>query len=363
VQRFQLLTLTAFALALAAIIGACDDRPTAPTPTPSTTPGTPVTITDLTISGPTTIAPGETTQFAATARQSDGSTRNVTNEVTWAAGSQSILAVSSTGAATGRERGESWIQASLGGRHAVINEVIVVPAGTFRLTGRLTDSASGVIVFDARVEVTAGIGQGLATTATGLYRLYGVAGDVEIRVTADGYQEERKRIHVTTHQSVEFNLILTRPRSDVSGTYTLSVTAAAECRASLPAEAITRTYTAVLRQQGPGVNVELQGARFVVNGNRTHNRFGGIVEPSGIRFFIEGPLDFYYTSYGPDVVEHLTDTSFFTMSGTVQSRFSSGAVVSGILDGLIETVRSGVPGGLERIASCRSTQHQFVLSR
>jgi hypothetical protein len=287
----------------------------------------------------------------------------VTNEVVWRTGNASVLLVSATGVATGREVGEAQVQASLGTRSAVLNGVIVVPAGTYRLTGRVTESGSSLTV-NARVEVTAGIGQGLTTTAHGIYRLYGVAGDVEIRVTADGYQGDSKRIRVAGHVSLDFSLTLTRPRSEIAGTYTLRVTAAAECRATLPAEVLTRTYTAVLQQRQSGsVGVELQGARFVATRGRTYNRFHGFVQAHSVRFYIEGPMGYYYSSYGPDVVEELSETTSFTMSGNALTDFSSGGVASGMLDGLIETVRSGAPGSYERIASCRSSQHQFVLSR
>jgi hypothetical protein len=362
VQKFYLLVTRAMAVAVVLLIGACDDSPTTPSrPSP---PGDPTVLADLTISGPDTVAPGETVQFTATARYGDGSMRNVTNEVVWRTGNQSVLLVSATGAATGRDVGEAQIQASLGTRSAVLNEVIVVPAGTYRLSGRLTESGSTLMVFNARVEVTAGIGQGLTTTAHGIFRLYGVAGDVEIRVTADGYQEERKRIQVAGHVSLDFSLTLTRPRSEIAGTYTLRVSAAAECRTTLPAEVLTRTYTAVLQQRQNGnVAVELQGARFVATRGRTYNRFGGFVQADSVRFYIEGPLGYYYSSYGPDVVEELSETMLFTMSGNALADFSSGGGASGMLDGLIETVRSGAPGSYERIASCRSSQHQFVLSR
>jgi hypothetical protein len=345
------------------IFAACDERPTAPSPQPSGVSPAPVTIVALTISGPATIAPGETVQFTATARHSDGSTRNVANEVTWATGSQSVLVVSSTGAATAVRPGETSIQCSLGSRTANISEVIVVPASTYRLIGRVTESGTGLNVSDGRVEVTAGAGRGLVAPVNGgTFHLFGVAGDVEVRVVADGYQEERKRLQVASHQVVDVSLSLVRPRPDVSGTYTLRVTAAPECRSILPADAISRTYTAVLRQEGVHVSALLDGAAFAVQHNRTYNRFGGFVEPTRVRFYIEGPLDFYYASYGPDVVEQLSETTFFTMSGSVISSVSSGAVVAGLLSGLIEAVR-GDPGRFDRIASCQSSQHEFVLRR
>ncbi|MGH9200604.1 MAG: carboxypeptidase regulatory-like domain-containing protein [Vicinamibacterales bacterium] len=359
-QRFYLLTGSAIALALAGLLGACDGGPTRPMRQGGPQ-NVPVAIVDLSIAGPNTIPPGETAQFTATARQSDSSTRNVTNEVAWRTGNQSVLTISSTGLATGRDRGESSIQASLGGRTAIKDDVIVVPAGTYRLIGTLRES--GFLVSGARVEVTAGTGQGLAVTANGGYRLYGVAGDIEVRVTADGYQEQRKRLQVTSHQTLDFDLILSRPRPDVSGTYTLTVTAAPECRAALPAETGIRTYTAVVGQGGPRLTVTLEGSRFFVDRGRTFNRFGGTVEPSGATFYVTGPDDFYYSSYGLDVVELLTDTTFFAFSGSAATTVSS-AGLSGTLTGPIETLQSTTtPGRFERIASCRSTGHQFVLSR
>ncbi len=345
-------------LVLTGLFVACDKSPARPTPP---TQSGPPTILSLVITGPDSVPPGTTAQYSAIALQSDQSSRNVTNEAAWRTADPSVLTISSTGLASAHDRGETSVTASLGERSAVKTPVIVVPPGTFRLAGIVRES--NVPVFGARVEVTSGTGQGLTTTTAGTYRLYGVAGDVEILVTADGYLEQRKRVQVTSHlATVDFDLQLSGPRAEVGGTYTLRVTAAPECSAMLPPEARTRTFTAVVRQEGPRLTVVLEGSRFFVDRGRTFNRFFGTAERSRVTFYISGPQDFYYSSYGPDVVEQLTDTTLFTMSGSALATVSS-ASVSGTLDGLVEAVQGNEPGRLQRIASCRSTAHPFVLSR
>lgn len=154
-QRFHLLTGCFLALALAGLLGACDDAPTRPSGG-GVNPDVPVTTTRLEIAGPDAVAPGESAQFAATAYQSDGSTRNVTNEAQWRSGNPSVLSISANGLATGRERGEAPITAAFAGRTANKSNVFVLPAGTYRLAGAVRDA--GVLVSGARVEVTAGTG-------------------------------------------------------------------------------------------------------------------------------------------------------------------------------------------------------------
>ena len=218
-MKTKTLAATAFVL----FLSACDDGPTRPSPPPATPPppNAPVTILGLVITGPDRLAPGETAQFTATALQSDSSFRNVTNEANWRSGDESVLSISSTGVATGRDRGASSVQASLGAKTASKDDVIILPAGTYRLRGMVFESGSHRALFGARVEVTSGTGQGLAVTAIGGgYSLYGVAGDIEIRATADGYHELRKRILIGNHENHSIDFVPTGPRANVTGTYT-----------------------------------------------------------------------------------------------------------------------------------------------
>jgi hypothetical protein len=363
-RRVRVATTASF---LFALLIACDDGPTRPSPPatpPPTPPGAPVTILSLVITGPNEIAPGATAQFTATALMSDGSPRNVTNEATWRSGNESVLGISPTGVATGRDRGESTIQVSLGGRTATKGDVLVLPVGTYRLRGIVGESGSARTLYRARVEVTAGIGQGLAVTANGGgYSLHGVAGDVDLRITADGYQELRTRVQVTKHDDLSFNLVPTGPRANVTGAYTLTVAVAPECRAALPPEAATRSFHAVVDSSGSdNLTVRLENARFLIASSRTFNRFGGFSNPNGASFYLTGPDNFYYASYGSDVLEQLTDTTLYTMSGYAVMTVSPNGL-TGTLAGLIEVVQGTTPGRLQRVASCRSSDHQFVLGR
>jgi hypothetical protein len=350
--------VAAFVFALAA----CDDGPTRPSPPvapPGSGPNAPVT-TRLEIVGPDTVPPGESAQFSAIAHQSDGSRRDVTNEALWRTSDVSVLTISPTGLATGRERGGTYINASAGGRNSS-KEVIVVPAGTFRLSGIVRDT--GAQVNGARVEVTAGTGRGLtATTFGGTYYLWGVAGDVEVRVTRDGFQEQRKRLVVTTHQELDFDLILTHPRAEVAGTYTLSVVADAACRAALPEEARIRNYRAVVRQDGRRLTVTLEGSTFYRHPNgQAHNSFDGTIEADQVTFLIHPVIGYYYY-YLPSVIEELSPTSFFQISGRASTTVTPSGL-PGTLNGRVDTLTASAPGSFDTASYCASSGHQFVLTR
>ena len=73
--------------------------------------------------------------------------------------------------------------------------------------------------------ILSGIGEALTTrTVDGFYAFYGVAGDVRLRATRDGYVDKIEQITVTGHRSHSFEMTPSRPRIDLSGTYTLTVT-------------------------------------------------------------------------------------------------------------------------------------------
>src|SRR5208337_857082 len=60
------------------------------------------------------VAKGLTQQFTATGTYTDGSTANLTSQVTWASATPSVATISSTGLATGMAQGTSVITATLG---------------------------------------------------------------------------------------------------------------------------------------------------------------------------------------------------------------------------------------------------------
>jgi hypothetical protein len=338
---------------------ACDDSPSRnpvqPTPTAGPTP----IVTRLELSGPGTVNLGESEQFTAIGIMSDGSTRDMTGEATWRSSNTTVLTVSDRGLAAGIQAGDVSLSVSTPGRSAVLADVIVVPAGTYRVTGAIRDQ--GVPVYGAMVEVTRGTATGLRAAGQGSYRLYGLAGDSEIRVRKDGYEVGVQRMSVTGHQTVDFDLILRRSRDNAAGVYTLKVSASEACRASLPPEASERTYQARVSQDGPRLTVHLDGATFHTQQNRLLNTFGGVVQPGGVTFSPAMAWTYYFYGgfYFPDVLEQLTPSSYYSFGGAIGAAITP-AGITGVLGGEILVI--GGPNW-RTIGSCRASDHSFVLRR
>ena len=81
------------------------------------------------------------------------------------------------------------------------------------------------------------------TNNIGQYGLYGVAGPVQLRTSADGFRAQIRDVIVTGNGGSEpFALTPVEAPADVSGTWTMTVTASPRCRAGLPDIAQGRTY-------------------------------------------------------------------------------------------------------------------------
>jgi hypothetical protein len=253
----------ALTVAAALVLGlvSCHKSPIGPSP------AGPVTVVVLKLVVPSEIAPGETVQLIANATRSDGSVENVTAQVEWTVRSDaasSVLSVTATGLVTGRERGEEIVTARFDGRTDQATSV-VLPKGTFRLAG--TVSENGIGLEKATVTVISGVGEGLIspTDASGYYALYGVAGQVQVQATRDGYLDSSQQVNVTSHGSHSFEMVASRPRIDLSGTYTLTISAegtSGPCLPGLPEPLKRRIYTATVKQTGADLSVSLSRSRF-----------------------------------------------------------------------------------------------------
>ena len=273
-----------------------------------------------------------------------------------------VLSITSAGLATGHDRGEATVFASFGGRSSG-KTVLVLPVGTFKVSGGVFDQgepAPGV-----RIAIVAGPAAGLETVtdSTG-YRLYGVSGEVDVRATKAGYVDQTKRVTVTSNHNLGFSLVLSGSRENVEGTYTLTIAAAPECRALLPAELHERRYEAVLTQDNHRVTATLEGTTFYTSKDGKSNAFRGVLEPERLRFGLARHYYYYYWgspySYFPSVFEQLTGSTYFEMFGSVVLTGSSSRR-SGTFNGTLET--RGGPPRFDRIASCISTGHRFELTR
>ena len=231
------------------------------------------------------------------------------------------------------------------------------PTG-YRVSGHVS-SDSGLAVPGARVEVMEGRATGLVqeTNSSGWYEFSGLSGYTQFRVTKEAYQPQSADAWVYGDSVLDFKL--TRG-DDFSGTYTLTITAADECRVGLgegrlPEEARVRRYTATVTQRGPELDVLLTGAKFGTRFDQG-DRFRGRVEPGRVVFDL-----IWADEDAPWLIEQLPDSTSLVVHGTVVATDTRGRL-AGVLEGYLQVFDIDFRFGTT-IAWCHSRSHQFVFSR
>ena len=240
-----------FVIALAGI-SSCDRSPAAPSPAAEQ----PVTLSRVRIDGPTLVAPGDSPRYMAIAEYSDGSSKDVTATASWFPNAELFpIYFTSPGIAAPARRGEATVSANAGGIGRLT--VRVLEPGTFKLGGPLSETGVGAL-HGATVEVLSGVGQGLrATSDSKGYALYGVAGPVRLRASAEGFTPQVLDVVVTgdTTQALRADTggghhrrfrILDDDRLAVPG-----------CRPGLPDIARGRTYQVELIQNATRLQVKV----------------------------------------------------------------------------------------------------------
>ena len=181
--------IATFARVLTAVLGlaavsACGKSPTEPFDG----------VKKLEVSGPTTAAPGQTLRYVATAHYVDGSTRDVTGDVT--GGDRPACTFTSPGVATAKVNGEAdvtatfhvfKVQRACPGARARDVQVDRNDQGTRRRHAAVRREDSRSCPASARASCPSG--------AT--YRFYGVAGPIRLEVSSTGllHQRARHRCH------------------------------------------------------------------------------------------------------------------------------------------------------------------------
>jgi hypothetical protein len=318
----------------------------------------PESLTHIDIDGPSSVTPDSTIQYRAIAHVADGSSRDVTAQARWVSSDSAVLSLTPAGIATAHAIGESQITTQYLNLRAGFG-VLVLSSGTYRVAGVVRES--GLPVAGATVEVVESPGTTTVTDALGAYRFYGVVGDIHVRVTKDGYKPVSSTVTVGENETLDFALEPLSPLADVSGLYTLTLTADS-CGVAPEAER-TRTYDAQVTQDGPQLKVVLSGARFRTQGDRG-NGFTGRIAPDGITFNLTGWNEFVYDDIYFSVVEVLAENPprLLTVSGTMSATRSASGI-SGFLNGNISAVRALGQYSDFTWWSCSSRKHQFVLVR
>jgi hypothetical protein len=352
------------AIVLVGLTGACGSDPVSKVPTGPSAPG----VVGLQISGPASVAPGQSAQFIADTRLSDGAVKTTTSaaNIRWRSSNPALMQVSTSGVVTaGQTRGEAILTAEVLPTSTIRGtmEVVIIPDGTYRLVGSVRESEAPTQgISGARVEVT---GSSLSTTTDvgGNYRLYGVPPSAEIRVTANGYQTVTQNVQLTEHTTQNFLLPLAGPRLSLNGSFDVLFDVVGSCSGSPPlsADLYHRSYEANVTTTGSLVDVQLTEPRFRLSGSKG-NRFTGRADPAGIKFTLDYGFYYGYLYDYPSVLERLSNDTYFIVYGTAATT-SLGSGVSGQLNGAFANYDSRFPASNTRLVGfCFSNQLRLTLS-
>jgi hypothetical protein len=239
--------------------------------------------------------------------------------------------------------------------------VLVLEPGTFRISGTVTEARGGPL--SAAIEIVSGRGTGLhTTTARGQYALYGVAGDVQLRASADGFETQVHRTVVTDQTTNDFDLKPLVTPTDISGSWILTLSASPSCRAALPEVAWKREFDAGIAQQGTQFQITLTSPTTYDNGG-VHARVGRIFGQA-LSFLIEGNEDEGTYIY-PDFADRLSPTQWVAILGTVQGTVT-GSEIRTTLDGNLdyyESLATATIFAVPPIALCRAKDSGMVFRR
>lgn len=321
----------------------------------------------VTVSGPSTMTPGATATFSAVGRTAAGTTADATSKVRWTTVDGNVLSITAAAQVASRAPGETQVVAALPSGVAGRLNVLVLPSGTFRLTGTVTDG--GVALGSATVSVVSGIGSGSSATtvADGIYKLYGVAGDIQLQISAPGYTTSTQSLNVAASGVADFTIAPTNGTPNLTGTYAMTVTADSACAPpgsgprTLPGDVRERHYIATMSQMGAKFQVTLGGADFVISNGRG-NSFSGTVLAGRIQIRLN---DGYYYGPYPDLFESLGNSRYISIDGAGTLTLT-GADLSGTISGTYLLVNSPTNPATSNteIGACYSQAgHPIALTR
>lgn len=225
----------------------------------------------------------------------------------------------------------------------------------------------------ARVEVLNGPQAGRIAVANhqGEFSISGEFDDAtRFRATMDGHREATAALPprcdaCNPHWWIHFGLEAVAPHADLTGAYTVTITADSACT-SLPEQARSRTFDVTVTRFADSDSAP--DSRFTVTGAppllANLNSFPIGVAGDHVAGFTG---DLHGT---PSLVEQIAPNTYVGFDGTIAASVaSSGAIISGAFDALIEYCETDAPMGpayrcsLGQRKSCTSTNHQFRLAR
>jgi len=321
-------------------------------------PSSPAAIVRLEIGAPSRIAPGESVQLTATFVKSDGSREDAGDRVGWLV-NLPVLIVGHGGLARGVLPGEAVVTAVFESL-AAATRVLVLPPGTFNLSGVVTEGGFGI--GNVTLTILSGGDVTAQTQPDGRYAIHGVTGTVHARARKSGYMDRTATVVVGDHVSLDFEL--EPDLSTTSGVYTLTVTAGS-CDSgvwTLPAVARSRTYIAhVVEEPDPRgwMRATLGEADFVTVGNNG-NRVEGLRDRQDqVRIsFPEVESDYGFSEYA--LLERLGPDIALAIVGQVDATRTPWTLEGRLLGSLL-LIRNPPHGRVE--ARCDSSSHDFEMRR
>ncbi len=373
-----------YAVIAAALLPACGNTKTSTQPEP--VPKAPSALTAIRISGPTALASGATGQFTAVAERSDGSSEDVTATANWNIlwsgpdvnhSGPNVLKLLGPGTVQGVGLGEASVNVQIPFQShnpatSPTLTVLVLEPGTFRISGTVVSAG---LPESATIEIVSGTGSGLGTATSnnyvGQYALYGAAGSVEVRVSAEGFDQQVRRLIVTDNTTSDFDLSPLVPSTDVSGSWVATLSASPSCRANMPEAGWQREFGVNITQQGTRVSITRTSPTFYEScssGNRAVTSNGRIFGQT-LSFVIVGDSDEGDYSL-PCLFDRLSPTEWLGVSGVVQ-----GTVTGSSIRGTLDTTQGGAfdlyeslptatgPYGSPPKAICHAKDHSLILRR
>lgn len=229
---------------------------------------------------------------------------------------------------------------------------------------------------DARVEVVEGPSSGIAaiTDVQGQFSLNATASNerVGVMVSKDGYSSESLRLR--SGQSVVYLKDLTV--ANLEGRQTIVFVADASCT-QLPIALRGRTYTATVTQStstgaslaAPSIFVsELSGADFY----QGFEKLSITAARDAVRFSVFSWDAYNWWLEDDPIIERVTPTSHFSVSGTATAALSSGqSTITAAFDGTMSFCSESKPGAQTQWpptcavppVECKSANHRLTMTR
>ena len=187
------------------------------------------------------------------------------------------------------------------------------------------------------------------TTSPAGFRFYGVAGRARLRISRPGFHPYEAEIDIHDHLTHDLSL----SPINLTGTYTLTLSASSPCRLELPESMRTRRYPATVAQVDGSLLVTVHSPLNLPGIWNDIGRFtGAFGENDDVTF-----QQFGFEEWFPE-----EPFSEFHASGQATATISEGGL-SGFLNGYMRGIVPNEDGRGNRVVTCAAPDHGAVFLR